>query len=48
MVIIMDFSKLHWYSDNEEYSVYSIIEFPNIILHIDMDTYEILDVELTN
>lgn len=44
----MDFSKLHWYSDNEDYSIYSIIDFPNIILHIDMNTYEILKVDLIN
>lgn len=41
----MDYSKLHWYSDNEFGSVYSLLDFPNILIHINEED-EIVKVEL--
>lgn len=43
---MIDYSKLHWYSDNEDFSVYSIIDFPDILVYIKDD--KIIEVSMLN
>ena len=42
----MNYDYLHWYSDNEDLSIYSLKDFPNVILHIDIENEKVVHVEI--